>query len=65
MSRGRRAGTQLHIVGWLHTCWGAHKGRCLPPLQGKFVSFYGKNFTAEEMAKSIASHVQRWEADHK
>jgi hypothetical protein len=35
------------------------------PLQGKFMSFYGKNFTAEEMAKSIADNIKRWQAENK
>jgi hypothetical protein len=28
------------------------------------MTFYGKNFTAEDMAKNIADHIQRWQADH-
>ena len=32
--------------------------------QGKFVTFYGKNFTADEMARNISDHVKRWKAEH-
>jgi len=28
------------------------------------VTFYGKNFSAEEMARNISDHVQRWKAEH-
>lgn len=40
--------------------------RCAPPrsLQGKFVTFYGKNFTKEEMARNISDHVKRWQQAH-
>ena len=31
--------------------------------RGDFVTFYGKNFTAEDMAKSIAEHIARWQED--
>ncbi|PSC72247.1 SCO1-like protein mitochondrial [Micractinium conductrix] len=31
---------------------------------GKFVTFYGKNFTADEMAQNISDHVKRWQAEH-
>lgn len=31
---------------------------------GKFVTFYGKNYTTEEMAASIAGHVKAWEKTH-
>jgi hypothetical protein len=33
-------------------------------LQGKFVTFYGKNFTADEMAQNIAGHVKKWQEEH-
>lgn len=33
-------------------------------LQGKFVTFYGKNFTKEEMARNISDHVKKWQAAH-
>ena len=32
--------------------------------EGKFVTFYGKNFTAEQLAKSIAEHVRSWQKGH-
>jgi hypothetical protein len=32
--------------------------------QGKFVTFYGKNFTKEEMARNISDHVKRWQQAH-
>lgn len=32
--------------------------------EGKFVTFYGKNFTADEMARNISDHVKRWKAEH-
>ena len=28
---------------------------------GKFVTFYGKNFTAEQLAKSVSQHVRQWQ----
>lgn len=31
---------------------------------GKFVTFYGKNFTAEEMAASLQGHVKAWRDSH-
>ena len=34
------------------------------PLQGKFVTFYGKNFTKEAMARTISDHVTRWQQAH-
>jgi protein SCO1 len=27
---------------------------------GEFVTFYGKNFTAEQIARSVAQHIARW-----
>jgi len=33
-------------------------------LQGKFVTFYGKNFTKEEMARNISDHIKRWQQAH-
>ncbi len=27
---------------------------------GEFITFYGKNFTPEQMAKSVAEHVKDW-----
>ena len=30
--------------------------------KGKFVSFYGKNYTAEQLANAIASQIERWQA---
>ena len=35
-----------------------------PGPQGKFVTFYGKNFTKEEMARNISDHVTRWQQVH-
>eukprot|EP00887_Chlorella_sp_A99_P007715 scaffold20.g7715.t1 len=32
--------------------------------EGKFVTFYGKNFTAEEMARSLGQHVRAWQTKH-
>lgn len=32
--------------------------------EGKFVTFFGKNFTAEEMSRNIAEHVKKWQAEH-
>jgi protein SCO1/2 len=32
--------------------------------EGKFVTFYGKNFTKEEMARNISDHVKRWQQAH-
>ncbi|KAF8065658.1 HCC1 [Scenedesmus sp. PABB004] len=29
---------------------------------GEFVTFYGKNFTAEQLADSISAHITRWQA---
>jgi hypothetical protein len=34
-------------------------------LQGRFMSFFGKNFTADEMAKSISENIKRWQEEHK
>ena len=31
---------------------------------GAFVTFYGKNYSAEEMARSVAGHVQAWRQRH-
>ncbi|KAI7835985.1 hypothetical protein COHA_010129 [Chlorella ohadii] len=31
---------------------------------GKFVTFYGKNFTKEEMARNISDHIKRWQQAH-
>ena len=28
---------------------------------GKFVTFYGKNFTTEQLAKSVSQHVRQWQ----
>lgn len=41
-----------------------HCGPTLLHPQGKFVTFYGKNFTADEMARNISDHVKRWKAEH-
>lgn len=30
--------------------------------KGKFVSFYGKTYTAEQLANAIASQIERWQA---
>ena len=30
--------------------------------KGKFVSFYGKNYTSEQLANAIASQIERWQA---
>ena len=30
--------------------------------EGKFVSFYGKNNTAEQLASAIANQIDRWQA---
>ena len=30
--------------------------------KGKFVSFYGKNYTAQQLANAIASQMERWQA---
>lgn len=32
--------------------------------EGKFLTFYGKNFTAEQMVDSICEHVNSWKASH-
>lgn len=32
--------------------------------EGKFVTFYGKNYTKEEMAGSIADHLRAWRDQH-
>ena len=29
--------------------------------KGKFVSFYGKNYTAEQLTNAIASQIERWQ----
>ena len=34
---------------------------CADPA-GDFVTFYGKNFTAEDMAAAVSEHVKRWNA---
>ena len=44
-----------------HTCCSMP---CTHAVQGKFVTFYGKNFTADEMAQNISDHVKRWQAEH-
>ena len=31
---------------------------------GDFVTFYGKNFTAESLAKSVKSFVEKWQTSH-
>ena len=28
------------------------------------MTFYGKNFTADEMAQNIAGHVKKWQEEH-
>ena len=33
--------------------------------EANFHTFYGKNFTAEEVADSIAGHIQQWSRTHK
>ncbi|KAI3438126.1 hypothetical protein D9Q98_000567 [Chlorella vulgaris] len=33
--------------------------------EGRFMSFFGKNFTADEMAKSISENIKRWQEEHK
>lgn len=30
--------------------------------KGNFVSFYGKNYTAEQLANAIGSQIERWTA---
>lgn len=32
--------------------------------EGKFVTFYGKNFTAEQLAESMEQHVKTWQTRH-
>ena len=32
--------------------------------EGEFVTFYGKNFTAEQLAASIAEHIGSWQKQH-
>lgn len=32
--------------------------------EGEFVTFYGKNFTVEQLSASIAENVAKWAADH-
>ena len=32
--------------------------------KGEFVTFYGKNFTAETLAESLKSVVGKWQAKH-
>lgn len=32
--------------------------------EGAFVTFYGKNFTAEQLAISISEHIQSWQSQH-
>ena len=32
--------------------------------EGGFVTFYGKNFTAEKMAESVGQHVAAWREAH-
>jgi protein SCO1/2 len=32
--------------------------------EGKFMTFYGRNYTAEEMAGSLAGHVAGWRRAH-
>lgn len=31
---------------------------------GEFVTFYGKNFDAHQLAASMAGHIETWEAEH-
>ena len=31
---------------------------------GDFVTFYGKNFTAEQLSKSISEHIASWQNQH-
>ena len=28
--------------------------------RGEFVAFYGKNYTAEELADAVSSHIDKW-----
>jgi protein SCO1/2 len=32
--------------------------------QGHFVTFYGKNFTPEQLSESVAEHVKDWQKQH-
>jgi hypothetical protein len=32
--------------------------------EGKFVTFYGKNFTAAQIAESLSGHIAKWKASH-
>jgi len=32
--------------------------------ESNFLTFYGKNFTSEELAKSVMEHMRSWAADH-
>lgn len=31
--------------------------------EAEFVTFYGKNFTAEQLADSMAEHVEKWKQE--
>ncbi len=32
--------------------------------EGRFVTFYGKNYSAEEMARSVLGYIRRWQQEH-
>ena len=32
--------------------------------EGSFVTFYGKNFTPEQLSSSVADHVKNWQKQH-
>jgi protein SCO1 len=32
--------------------------------EGKFVTFYGKNFTAAQIADSLCEHIRKWKSAH-
>ena len=32
--------------------------------EGKFVTFYGKSFTAEQIAANLQEHARAWKAKH-
>jgi protein SCO1/2 len=32
--------------------------------EGEFVTFYGKSFTAQQLADSISEHLATWAAQH-
>lgn len=56
----------MALVSLIHTfaLTTASNVQYLTDPEGKFLTFYGKNFTAEQMIDSICDHINQWKASH-